>query len=362
MAETAGSTATSGLATLEERWGARNEALPEGVRVVADYGDVEREYRALRTGCGLVDLSWPDRLVLTGEDRQRFLNGLVTRDVKRLQPGEGCFGFLTDGRGRVLADVAIRALEGKLWVELPPGSGAGVREHLEKYIVADRVEVHAGEGLASVALAGPEAEARLAAATEGGELLREPWAHREAEVLGRAVQLGRHERFGVPAWTIWVEGERAEEVAGGLVDRLGAVPCGYRALDLVRVEAAVPWFGRDFGPENLPQETGLEGVVDYDKGCYLGQEIVARLHYRGQASRLVRRLEFDVAEPPVPGTELLYDDREAGRVTSAVLAPGAPRPVGLGLIQRRACEPGTRLAVEGGGTAQVAVLEAAASR
>jgi folate-binding protein YgfZ len=128
-------------------------------------------------------------------------------------------------------------------------------------------------------------------------------------------------------------------------------------LDALRIDAGIPWFGRDFGPDNFPQETGLEEqAVSYTKGCYLGQEVVARLHYRGQVSRQLRRLRLESVPEAhaVPGTELLFEGRPAGVLTSVAGPPWLGELVGLSILQRRAFEPGTRLEVVGGGEAVVA--------
>jgi len=119
---------------------------------------------------------------------------------------------------------------------------------------------------------------------------------------------------------------------------------------VLRVEAGIPRFGQDFGPDNFPQETGDESAVSYTKGCYLGQEVVARIHYRGGVQKALRRLELD--GDPKPGSTLLFEDREVGKATSIVRTLEG-RTIGLGIIHKRAAEPGTRLEVAGGGTAVV---------
>jgi folate-binding protein YgfZ len=151
--------------------------------------------------------------------------------------------------------------------------------------------------------------------------------------------------MGAPAWTLWV----SASVAAPLVERLmeeGARPVGFEALEALRVEAGIPRFGRDFGPDNFPQETGIEEAVSYTKGCYLGQEIVARIHYRGGVQNVLRKLVFE-GNAPAQGAALLHDGREAGKATTVASSKG------LGILHRRAAEPGTRLEIEGGGSALV---------
>jgi folate-binding protein YgfZ len=126
------------------------------------------------------------------------------------------------------------------------------------------------------------------------------------------------------------------------------------ALEVLRAEAGIPRFGQDFGPENFPQETGIEEAVSYTKGCYLGQEIVARIHYRGGVQNLLRGLVFEGTEPQ-PGAAILHDGREAGKATTVVHSPALERTVGLAILHRRV-QPGARVDVEGGGTAEVKEL------
>jgi aminomethyltransferase len=148
----------------------------------------------------------------------------------------------------------------------------------------------------------------------------------------------------------------AAPLAEGLVAR-GAVPVGTAALEALRVAAGVPRFGLDFGPENFPQETGIEEAVSFTKGCYLGQEVVARIHYRGGVQRRLVGLRFATAEPPPHGARLLFEGREAGAVGSALRPPEADgEAIGLAIVHQRAAAVGARLEVEGGGTAEVVPL------
>ena len=127
---------------------------------------------------------------------------------------------------------------------------------------------------------------------------------------------------------------------------------GSEALEILRVEAGIPRFGRDFGPDNFPQETGADEAVSYTKGCYLGQEVVARIHYRGGVQKTLRGLVFE-GTAPAPGTPLLFEGREVGTVTTVVESIALGRPAGLAILHRRGAEPGTRLDLPEGSTAEV---------
>lgn len=315
---------------------------PDGFPVPLRYGPAEEEHRALREGAGIADLSWRGRLELLGKDRLRFLHNYVTCDVKGLAPGAGAYGFFTSPQGRILSDAVLLALEDRLWVEVGPGQEEPIAAHLKKYILADRVEVRSLEDMLPMAVLGPRAEEVLGADLSA---LGAAWSHARIAVHGTEVELQRRGLMGAPAWTLWV----SASVAAPLVERLieqGARPVGFEALEALRAEAGVPRFGRDFGPDNFPQETGIDEAVSYTKGCYLGQEVVARIHYRGGVQNVLRRLFFEGVEP-AQGVALVHDGRETGKATTVVGS------MGLGILHRRAAEPGTRVEVEGGGAALV---------
>ncbi|HXU45315.1 MAG TPA: hypothetical protein VN783_07305 [Thermoanaerobaculia bacterium] len=339
------------LAGHHRRLGAEMGTLPEGVEIPFHYGDPAAELAAVRDEVGLVDLSFRGRLELVGADRLRFLNGLVSCEVKGLAPGSGSYGFFTTGQGKILADVVLRAHEDRLWLDLPPGREAEISAHLAKYLIADRVEVMPLEDLLPLALVGPGIDAFL---RELADLPEGPWGHRKIAVAGTEVQLSRHPRLGAPAAVAWVSASIAKLFAEDLIAR-GARPAGFTALETLRVEAGLPRFGIDFGPENFPQETGQEEAgVSYTKGCYLGQEVVARIHYRGGVQRSLRGLKLSGALP-APGTPLLFEGREAGKLGSTAASPRRG-PIGLAILHKRAATAGTRLDLPDGTTAEVADL------
>lgn len=312
---------------------------------------VAEEYRALREGCGIADLSWRGRLELLGADRHRFLNNYLTCDVKGLTPGDGAYGFFTNPQGRILSDAVVLAQEDRLWIEVGPGQEEPISAHLRKYILADRVEVRTLDDTLPILVLGPQSEVVLGADLSA---LGEAWRHARVAVHGTEAVLQRRGLAGAPAWTLWVPASVAEPLVERLVAE-GAQPVGLEALEVLRAEAGIPRFGRDFGPDNFPQETGIEEAVSYTKGCYLGQEVVARIHYRGAVQHVLRGLVFEGVEPvqPQPGVALLHDGRQAGRATTVVRSIALGSTVGLGILHRRAAEPGTRVEVEGGGAALV---------
>jgi aminomethyltransferase len=311
------------------------------------------DYRALREGCGLADLSDRGRLELLGPDRQRFLNGYITCDVKALTPGGGAYGFLTSNKGGILADAVVLAHADRLWLDLPPGKVSEVSSHLSKYILADQVEIVPLDDMMPLALIGPRAaevlgEEAVSALGEGS------WRHARVKVHGTEVALQRAERFGAPAFVLWVSASIAKLLVKSLREDERVREVGDEALEVLRTEAGIARFGQDFGADNFPQETGAEeAAVSYTKGCYLGQEVVARIHYRGGVQKSLRGLVFEPEAAPRSGAALSFEGREVGAITTVADSPALGLPVGLAIVHKRGAAAGTRLDVDGGGTAEV---------
>ena len=271
---------------------------------------------------------------MTGADRQRFLNAYITCDTKELPSGQSPYGFFTSAKGRILADCTVNALDEALLLELPQGQGEAIAAHLTKYIIVDRVTVEATPHK-SLVLAGPEAPAVLQRWL-GEPLELEPRQNRSVDVGGRSVVVVRGPDWTeIPTFTLWAT--EAETLRDELLALEGPpVSVGEEAWEALRIAAGRPRFGVDFDGNNFPKETGLEEeAVSYTKGCYLGQEVVARIHYRGGVRRRLCGLHF--AEPATPeslaGREVLFEERGVGTLTSAVdLDDGA---FGLAILHER---------------------------
>lgn len=333
------------------------------------YGRPEEEYRALTCGVALIVRTWASRLVLTGADRERFLNGMITCDVRSLEDGQSAYGFLTTANGRILSDATVMAAGERLDLELPWDRATVVAEHLGRYIVADRVEIAAPSDSRRIDLVGPEAAAFVAgrsgfASPESDSPATGEAGIRQVDFGGVTLAFAEAGRFGAPGFSAWVGADDVAALLGtGTGEQEPPLPplAGHLAWDTVRVEAGVPRFGQDFDSESLPQETGIDEAVSYTKGCYLGQEIVARIHYRGQVPRGPRSLRLEGDERPPYGAEVRTDGREVGLLTSVVRSPAKGFVLGLAVLHRRAWEPGSRVEIVGAGEAEVLPVEAGSS-
>ncbi|MEM9290052.1 MAG: hypothetical protein AAGD01_00055 [Acidobacteriota bacterium] len=352
----------STLASLGAQWSNETQR-PDENSLPTSFGDPEREARALHESCA-VSLSSNQRLDLEGSDRGRFLQGQVTCDVEALQSGEGTYGFFTTAKGRIEADVVVCAAQDRLILSVPFGTAPNLAQRLEKYVLIDDVRVLQPPS-AALLLCGAEAESFL------NQILEEPvadspWSGLSTTTLSGSSQEAawvlRRQDLGAPAFEIWLrDPQHRIELFSQFIER-GALPAGTASLEALRIAVGEPRFGADFGPKTLPQETGREDAVSYTKGCYLGQEVVARLHYRGQVAKQIRSLRLegpDLAGMDLDGAELQFEGRSAGRLTS-ITAWGPPnfeshpqRRWALAMVARRAFDSGTELQLTAGARAVV---------
>jgi len=267
--------------------------------------------------------------------------------VKALKPGQGCGAGFLDAHGKVMALLAVYALPDRLWLELPEGMTERTLQLLDRYLISEKAEFEpADDAFAIIAVQGRRAPALLAELT-GQALDLAPYAHIEAAIGGAPVRVINRAEATAPGFHCWVAAEHAAAVWQTL-RAAGATPVGRAALDVLRVEAGVPWYGRDVDETVIMPETQLESLVHYQKGCYIGQETVARVKYRGHVNRAITGLRLDGDHVPAPGATVFAGDREIGRVTSAVRSLALSVPIALGYIRREHWEPGTAVEVQDG--------------
>jgi folate-binding protein YgfZ len=322
-----------------------------GAEVVSHYDDWLAEHAALRNSAGVLDLSFRSRLCLLGNDRKNFLNGQVTNNVKDLQVGQGCYAALITAKGKMQSDLNIYNLESEILLDFEPGISDAVKERLEKYVIADDVQimdVAPHYGLLSVQ--GPKG-AEVINALQIGLLPPEKSLHffsAKDETLGE-IYLMNNPRTGSAGFDLFVPTNSLSAVADKLIaaaKEVGGRACGWSALEIARIEAGIPRFGADMDETNLPPEAGLESrAISYTKGCYIGQEVIARIRTYGQVAKALRglRLADDLKNLPVKGDKLFLGEKEVGYITSAIASPSLKANVALGYVRREANKVGTIL-------------------
>lgn len=330
--------------------GARFAAL-NGAEIVADYGDPLAEHAACREYAGVMDLSFRSRLCLVGADRARFLHGQVTNDVKKLRPGDGCYAAITTAKGKMESDVNIVCLAEELLLDFEPGLTGKITARLEKYIVADDVQiVDAAPHYGLLSVQGPKAEAVVRSLNLFPEIPAGPLASvRISDPTLGEIYLVHHARLGGNGFDLFVPNHSLGAVADKVIaaaSSAGGRAGGWMAFDTARIEAGIPRFGADMDETNLPLECGIESrAVVYNKGCYLGQEIINRVHSFGHVTKELRGLRLADALPALParGDKLFHAGKEIGYVTSAVKSPALGANIALGHVRREANQIGTEL-------------------
>ena len=338
------------LHELHHGLGARFAEL-NGAEIVADYGDWPAEHAALRAGAGVIDLSFRSRICLTGADRARFLHGQVTNDVKKLRAGEGCYAAVTTAKGKMESDLNIFALADELLLDFEPGLTEKISARLEKFIVADDVQivdVAPHYGLLSVQ--GPKAEDVVRSLNLFPEIPAKLLASMKISdaTLGE-IYLANNPRLGTSGFDLFVPDNSLGAVADKLIaaaKQIGGRATGWTALEAARIEAGIPRFGADMDETNIPLECGIESrAITYTKGCYIGQEVINRIHSIGHVNRELRglRLADDLKVLPARGDKLFFNGKEVGHVTSVVKSPSLNANVALGYVRREANQIGNEL-------------------
>jgi folate-binding protein YgfZ len=328
----------------------------------------------------LFDLTGRGAVILTGKDRASFLHGLVTNDIKKLTPGTGCAAAFLTPKGKLLADCVVLCEEDRLEIDCEPELAKKIEDLLRKYLVFNEVEIGNGTEQTAVfhlqdSAAGDEVEDFLRKVMgkepggAGDAWPRAAHAHVTANVqlppplpfkektstpdalqsagddTGIPVRLVRENRTGVPGYDVRCPSSLSEEIRTALASA-GAQPASLERLETLRIEAGIPRWGFELTETVLPDEAGLRerGFISDSKGCYIGQETVARIKTYGHVNRNLVRLLLD-GEAPASGSDIFFEGEKVGAVTSAVRALGSGPATALGYVRRERTAPGTRLLV-----------------
>jgi folate-binding protein YgfZ len=334
------------VTTFQEKLAASGARLGmyRGAETPADFGDSRTEFQALLRGCALLDMSWQAKLVLAGEDRVRWLNGMVTNNVRDLAVGQGVYNFVLSAQGRIQGDLVAYNRGDYLLVTTDREQAPAIADIFDRYIIMDDVEVaDISDKLAAIGMVGPKSREVLAAAgvdisqLEPGQVIDAVW--REV-----GISIARSAQPQMDGFEIWFAAENMDAIWDGLV-AAGATPVGSDALELYRIVTGTPRFGVDLRERDLPQETGQQHALNFAKGCYIGQEIVERIRSRGNVHRMFTGFEMQghpTGEPPVAGTKVRANDKDVGQITSAarIPFPSGERTLALGYARREAAPPG----------------------
>jgi aminomethyltransferase len=296
-------------------------------------------YRALRENVAWFPLPGRGVIQAAGEDRARLLHAMTTNHIQQLTPGQGCYVFFLTAQGKIIADAHVLCFPEYLLLDVEPEARAGVYQHLDKYIIADDVTLEdRSESMDVWAMEGPGAAALLEGM--GAPVPGEPFAHAPWE----EATVARISTTGLPGFRLFVPAGAAEQWRARLAAVIQATQDEVRT---VRIERGKPRLGEDIYETTLPMETQQAHALHFQKGCYLGQEIVERVRSRGHVNRLLVGFRLEAAIPPEPRAPVLVNGQEAGRVTSAVFSPAEGRVAGMAYVRVPHDKPGTALTIGG---------------
>jgi folate-binding protein YgfZ len=340
------------LAAQHSRAGARM-GVWLGCTLPDDFGDAAAEYRFARESVALVDKNYRAYLSFTGPDRVRYLNAILTNNIKDLSGGQGNVSLLLNPQGHILAEIETYAFADKLFCV----SYAMIRERLiewlDKYIIMDDVTLTDETArFGTLALEGPKV-ATVVREVSGIDIAPfEDLSSHDGAVGSLPCRIVKRSPGGIPRAEFVVEQEKLAALWQILLDaarRHGGGPVGYTAMSGRRLAQGVPWFGYDFGEKQIPHEAGLQDShISYTKGCYTGQEIVERVRSRGQVNRQRVGLVFSGDAVPPAGTPLTMDGKEVGFVTRAARIWDPPRVIAMAYVRKEANATGTTLQWAGG--------------
>ncbi len=318
-----------------------NATLDSQDRINLNVSDSSAEYQAATQSVALFDLTGRTQIEITGNDRRTFLHNFCTNDVKSLASGSSCEAFITNIKGRVLGHVFVFASETSLWLDTVAGQDEALIAHLDRYIITEDVQlVSRTDELAVWMVSGPgSAGVRSVVDCDADGLQVRP-----ADWLGQ------------PGFQCVVGRGRAADVSGRLTEA-GVLRASEATFEALRIEALLPVYGRDVSEDNLAQEVArTQQAISFNKGCYLGQEPIARIDAMGHVNRELCGLKLASVPVPVVGSAVLAGASEVGQVTSSVLSPGSGLPVVLGYLRAGSTGAGTELRVQADGEDVAAVV------
>ena len=331
----------------------------------------ERETAALLTEVAVHDLGWQRRIAVRGEDRFRWLSGMVTNGVETLaeigECGSGAYNLVLNAQGRIQGDCNVWRTGDELELEVTAAQAEALLAHFDKFIIMDDVELIPVAGESALGLTGPLVDSILTAV--GLPILGAALTNATGAMVVEGAEVGvqLYRGFGtvVPHYELWVETARIMDLWEALT-AAGATPVGFAALETLRVVEGIPAYGVDIQSRDLAQETSQDRALSFTKGCYLGQEIVERVRSRGQVHRHLRHLELTPEEnsiaPPAAGIELKVagnapESKPAGMISSMaeVMFGGMRRVFAIGMVRAEA-ELGNQALVYDGGTAKILTI------
>ncbi len=358
-------------------WGATDEHPEAVAEIIADFSEVEAEYAAIRRGAGLFDSPHRGTLIVTGPERIDFLNRMLTQEMKGMAAGQTREAFWLNRKGRIDADVFLIELGDRMLMDLDIANAAAAATSLNEFLFTEDVEIRNASGeFHHVAVHGAQAREVIAAATGNDSFDLGEHSAGTITIDGREVVIARRDQTGeagfelimqqADAAGVWEFLLAADHIVGE--DKRRVRPIGWHAFNIARIEAGEILFNIDFGPTNLPHQVGelLSRRVSFTKGCYLGQEIVARMHSRGHSKPMLVGLRMSSDRLPIAGAQVFSKPvgsdegglgEPIGVITSSTLSPMlSALPIAFGMIRTTNAPIGAEVLVNAEGEQAPAIV------
>jgi folate-binding protein YgfZ len=323
---------------LGAQFGPRNAPL--------QYASSIEEYWTIKKHAGIADISNVGRLIISGKDRTSWLNGLVTNDLGQVKENIGIHSVLLNTKARVLADLYVYSFGDDFLIDTGDASAGRIKQLLEEFIISEQVQIKDSTvDLVHLTIQGPESSR---AVKEALGIDVSNLRNLQSKHLGPSIIIAR-DRTGMNGYDIILPSDESEPVWQGFLLKtgdLGVKPVGAKSLDILRLEAGIPKYGVDVDENNIVLEAGYKDAISYSKGCYMGQEVVARATHIGRVNKQLAKLEIESEQPIAPGSKLIVGDRDAGFVTSSAFSPGLKLVVALGYVNRDFAKEDTKLTIQ----------------
>lgn len=326
-----------------------------GIVQANDLEVVRQDYEALRHGAGVLVRDDCSVIQVTGRDRVSWFHKLATADVQALQEGRGTYGLLLNATGHVVADYSLLIVPDALVLYARQPAIEKLSTNLQRAIFREKVAVNEVSGVTGIlSLQGPGAAAILRQIL-GHLPPLEDYSAASLSRDGSSILLVKNPRLANDGFDLFAAKEYVDVLRRQLISH-GARPVGLAALNILRVEAGIPWYADDFDETMLAPEARLDPFIAENKGCYTGQEVIARIRNRGHVNRLLVRLEIQGSRVPARGDDVFVGDRRVGWITSAVWSFERGKPMALGYTRREVSGAGTPVEIERDGSRLPAVV------
>ena len=321
---------------------------------MSSHRNMEIQYRAVRENAGIFNRSKRGKVRAEGADCLRFLHGMVTNTVESLAENGGNYAAVTSARGQTLLDIWVHRLQDCIYMETEPGLATKLIETLDRYLIADDVALSdESDTWAILGVQGPTA-LELIGRVVGRVPTDLPEHHTVIHAFdGIPIWVTARSYTGEPGCDLRIAQDHADSLRRALVTA-GGTPIGWQVGEILRVEAGIPRYGAEIDESVVPLEAGLNRAVDFDKGCYIGQEVIAKMHFRGRPRRYLTGLLLS-GNTPVSGN-IIVNDKTVGRVTTCVKSLRLNRVIALSIIRRGYHEAGQRVLLDDGSEAEVVNL------